>query len=61
MLRGTAEVTRGKETMMIHESESIFIPQTTRHKLANPGHILLEIIEIQNGSYIGEDDIVRYE
>lgn len=58
MLRGTAEVTRGKETMMIHESESIFIPQTTRHKLANPGHIPLEI---QNGSYIGEDDIVRYE
>lgn len=61
VLRGTAEVTRGNEKTMIHESESIFIPQTIKHKLANPGHIPLEIIEIQNGSYIGEDDVVRYE
>lgn len=61
VLRGTAEVTRGDETTMIHERESIFIPQTTKHKLANPGRIPLEIIEIQNGSYIGEDDIVRFE
>ena len=61
VLRGTAEVTRGEEKTMIHERESIFIPQTTKHKLANPGRIPLEIIEIQNGSYIGEDDIVRFE
>ena len=47
MLRGTAEVTRGEEEMMIHERESVFIPQTTKHKLANPGRIPLELIEIQ--------------
>ena len=46
---------------MLHERESVFIPQTTKHQLKNPGRIPLEIIEIQNGSYIGEDDIVRYE
>lgn len=61
VLRGTAEVTRGEEKTMIHERESVFIPQTTKHKLANPGRIPLELIEIQNGSYIGEDDIVRLE
>ena len=61
VLRGTAEVVRGDETMMIHENESVFIPQTTRHCLTNPGRIPLEIIEVQNGSYIGEDDIVRFE
>lgn len=61
VLRGTAEVTRDGEQMMIHERESVFIPQTTKHKLANPGRIPLELIEIQNGSYIGEDDIVRFE
>ena len=46
---------------MLHERDSVFIPQTTKHQLRNPGRIPLEIIEIQNGSYIGEDDIVRYE
>ena len=61
VLRGTAEVTRGEERTMLHERESVFIPQTTKHQLKNPGRISLEIIEIQNGSYIGEDDIVRYE
>ena len=61
VLRGTAEVTRGEEKTMLHERESIFIPQTTKHQLKNPGRIPLEIIEIQNGSYIGEDDIVRCE
>jgi mannose-1-phosphate guanylyltransferase/mannose-6-phosphate isomerase len=60
VLRGTAEVTRGDEHMMVHESESVFIPQTTKHQLANPGRIPLEIIEVQNGSYIGEDDIERF-
>lgn len=61
ILRGTAEVIRGDERMMIHESESVFIPQTMKHELANPGRIPLELIEVQSGSYIGEDDIVRYE
>lgn len=60
VLRGTAEVIRGDEHMMVHESESVFIPQTTKHQLANPGRIPLEIIEVQNGSYIGEDDIERF-
>ncbi|SFT48356.1 mannose-1-phosphate guanylyltransferase / mannose-6-phosphate isomerase [Selenomonas sp. GACV-9] len=60
VLRGTAEVVRGEERMFIHEEESVFIPQTVRHQLANPGKIPLELIEIQNGAYIGEDDIVRF-
>jgi len=60
VLRGTAAVLRGDEQMMVHESESVFIPKTTKHQLSNPGRIPLEIIEVQNGSYIGEDDIVRY-
>ena len=57
VLRGTAKVTRGSDTMMIHENESVFIPQTTGHQLSNPGKIPLDIIEVQNGTYIGEDDI----
>ena len=60
VLRGTAEVVRGDERMFIHEEESAFIPQTVKHQLFNPGKIPLELIEIQNGAYISEDDIVRY-
>ena len=60
-LRGTARVTRGEEQLMLHEGESVFIPQTTKHQLTNPGRISLELIEVQIGTYIGEDDIVRYE
>lgn len=59
-LRGTARVTRGEEQLMLHEGESVFIPQTTKHQLANPGRIPLELIEVQIGTYIGEDDIERY-
>lgn len=58
---GTAQVTVGKETRMVHENESIFVPQSTKHRLENPGRIPLSIIEVQNGSYLGEDDIVRFE
>lgn len=61
VLAGTAEVLRGEERVMVHENESVFIPQTTVHQLKNPGRIPLELIEVQNGAYIGEDDIVRYE
>ena len=61
VLRGTAEVVRGNEHMYIHEEESVFIPQTVKHQLSNPGKIPLELIEIQNGAYISEDDIVRFE
>ena len=45
----------------LHENESTYIPMGEKHRLANPGNIPLEIIEIQSGSYLGEDDIVRYE
>lgn len=58
---GTAEVTRGDETLLIGENESVYIPMGTRHRLANPGMIPLEVIEVQSGGYLGEDDIVRFD
>jgi mannose-1-phosphate guanylyltransferase/mannose-6-phosphate isomerase len=58
---GTAKVTIGDKEMMVHENESIFVPQSTKHRLENPGKITLEIIEVQNGSYLEEDDIVRFD
>ncbi len=58
---GAARVTRGDETFMLNENESTYIPPNTRHRLENPGKVPLNIIEIQSGSYLGEDDIVRYE
>ena len=61
VVKGTAEVTRGAETIMVHENESIFLPIGAVHRLANPGKINLELIEVQTGSYLGEDDIVRLE
>ena len=61
ILRGTAEVIRGEVKMFIHEEESVFIPQNVKHQLSNPGKIPLELIEIQNGAYISEDDIVRFD
>lgn len=61
VVRGTARVTRGNETFVITENESTYIPLGTPHRLENPGHIPLEIIEVQSGSYLGEDDIVRLE
>ncbi len=59
--RGTARVTRGDETILLAENESTYIPLGVRHQLENPGQIPLEIIEVQSGSYLGEDDIVRFE
>jgi mannose-1-phosphate guanylyltransferase/mannose-6-phosphate isomerase len=61
VVRGIAEVTRDDETILVHENESIYLPIGCVHRMANPGKILLEIIEVQSGSYLGEDDIVRYE
>ncbi|MFL9823614.1 cupin domain-containing protein, partial [Rhodoplanes sp. SY1] len=61
VVRGTAEVTTGEMCKMVHENESIYIPIGTVHRLANPGKIPLELIEVQTGSYLGEDDIVRLE
>ncbi len=57
----TAEVTRNHETIVVHENESIYLPIGCVHRMANPGKIPLELIEVQVGSYLGEDDIVRIE
>jgi mannose-1-phosphate guanylyltransferase/mannose-6-phosphate isomerase len=61
VVRGTARVTRGEETFLLSENESTFIPIGTRHRLENPGRVPLEIIEVQSGAYLGEDDIVRFD
>jgi mannose-1-phosphate guanylyltransferase/mannose-6-phosphate isomerase len=61
VVRGAAKVTRGAETILLGENESTYIPQGVKHRLENPGQIPLEIIEVQSGSYLGEDDIVRFE
>jgi mannose-1-phosphate guanylyltransferase/mannose-6-phosphate isomerase len=61
VVRGTARVTRGDETFLLSENESTIIPTGTRHRLENPGKVPLEIIEVQSGAYLGEDDIVRFD
>jgi mannose-1-phosphate guanylyltransferase/mannose-6-phosphate isomerase len=61
VVRGTAVVTIGNEIKTLHENQSTYIPIATRHRLENPGKIDLELIEVQSGSYLGEDDIVRFE
>ena len=61
VVKGTARVTRGDEVFLLSENQSTYIPIGTRHRLENPGTIALEIIEVQSGAYLGEDDIVRFE
>jgi mannose-1-phosphate guanylyltransferase/mannose-6-phosphate isomerase len=61
VVRGTAEVTVNSDVCTIHENESIYVPIGSTHRLANPGKIPLELIEVQVGSYLGEDDIVRLD
>jgi len=61
VVRGTAKVTCGDEVKIIGENESTYIPLGIQHRLENPGKVVLEIIEVQSGSYLGEDDIVRIE
>ena len=61
VVKGTAEVTLGTDERSVHENESIYIPIGSVHRLANPGKIRLELIEVQVGSYLGEDDIVRLD
>jgi mannose-1-phosphate guanylyltransferase/mannose-1-phosphate guanylyltransferase/mannose-6-phosphate isomerase len=61
VVRGTARVTVGEDIKIVHENESLFIPIGAKHRLENPGKIDLELIEVQTGSYLGEDDIVRFE
>jgi mannose-1-phosphate guanylyltransferase/mannose-6-phosphate isomerase len=61
VVKGTAEITNGAKTILLTENQSTYIPLGEVHRLANPGTIPLEIIEVQSGSYLGEDDIVRLE
>jgi mannose-1-phosphate guanylyltransferase/mannose-6-phosphate isomerase len=61
VVKGTAEVTVGEEARAVHENESVYIPVGSVHRLANPGKIPLELIEVQVGSYLGEDDIQRLD
>jgi mannose-1-phosphate guanylyltransferase/mannose-6-phosphate isomerase len=61
VVRGTAEVTRGSETFLLSENQSTYIPIGEVHRLHNPGKMELEMIEVQSGAYLGEDDIVRLE
>jgi mannose-1-phosphate guanylyltransferase/mannose-6-phosphate isomerase len=61
VVSGTAEVTRGEEVLLLSENQSTYIPLGVTHRLRNPGRLPLELIEVQSGSYLGEDDIVRFE
>ena len=61
VVSGTAKVTRGEEVFLVGENQSTYIPLGVRHRLENPGMVTLEMIEVQSGSYLGEDDIVRFE
>ncbi|WP_319802074.1 mannose-1-phosphate guanylyltransferase/mannose-6-phosphate isomerase [Azospirillum fermentarium] len=61
VVSGTALVTRGEDQVMVYENQSIYIPMGTVHRLENPGKVPLNLIEVQSGSYLGEDDIVRLE
>ncbi len=61
VVKGTAEITNGDQVITLHENQSTYIPQGQTHRLANPGTEPLEIIEVQSGAYLGEDDIVRFE
>lgn len=61
VVSGTAKVTNGESVSLLHENQSTYIPAGTVHRLENPGVIELELIEVQNGSYLGEDDIVRFD
>ncbi len=61
VVKGTAKITVGSKETLIHENESIYIPKSECHRMENPGKVPLEIIEVQVGEYVGEDDIVRFQ
>jgi mannose-1-phosphate guanylyltransferase/mannose-6-phosphate isomerase len=61
VVSGTARIVNGEDEILLHENQSTYIPAGTVHRLENPGVIALELIEVQNGSYLGEDDIVRFD
>ena len=61
VVSGTARVTRDDDVFELHANQSTYIPIGAKHRLENPGRDVLELIEVQSGDYLGEDDIVRYE
>jgi mannose-1-phosphate guanylyltransferase/mannose-6-phosphate isomerase len=61
VVKGTAKVTNGENVFLLEENQSTYIPVGVKHRLENPGKTDLEMIEVQSGSYLGEDDIVRFE
>jgi mannose-1-phosphate guanylyltransferase/mannose-6-phosphate isomerase len=61
VVKGIARVVNGNEIKLVHENESTFVPKSTKHRLENPGKVPLELIEVQNGEYVGEDDIIRFD
>lgn len=61
VVSGTAKVICGEQELIIHQNQSTYVPQGHAHRLENPGVIPLVLIEVQNGEYLGEDDIVRFE
>jgi len=61
VVAGTAQITRGAEVFLLEENQSTYIPLGVKHRVHNPGKIPLHIIEVQSGTYLGEDDIVRFE
>ena len=61
VVSGTARVVKGDENLLLRETESTHIPVGVKHRLENPGDVPVEIIEVQTGDYLGEDDIVRLE
>ncbi|MBM0743653.1 cupin domain-containing protein [Phormidium sp. CLA17] len=61
VVSGTAKVVCGEEELILHSNQSTYVPQCTAHRLENPGVIPLVLIEVQNGEYLGEDDIIRFQ
>lgn len=61
VVHGTAKITNGEKEIILHENESTYIPVGHKHRLENPEKTNLEVIEVQTGDYLGEDDIIRYE
>ena len=61
MVKGQAQITNGEQTITLKENESTYIPKGQKHRLANTTALPLEIIEVQSGSYLGEDDIIRFD
>jgi mannose-6-phosphate isomerase-like protein (cupin superfamily) len=61
VVEGTAKVTIGDEVKLVGENQSVYIPVGDKHRMENPGKVPMVLIEVQTGSYLGEDDITRYE